>query len=144
MKPARKAISTLRGEGTWGTTGGREQVGGQGPGRLQTFLPWSSGAPDLACTNEATPRGESPEATRPDPKGHTARYRRPHGRDSEDTFAHRAEDTLTHRLADPQRSESDRRPAEARTRQLCDHDALVPLPDRSIVLITLVSVRHYR
>ena len=24
MKPARKAISTLRGEGTWGTTGGRE------------------------------------------------------------------------------------------------------------------------
>ena len=79
MKPARKAISTPRGEGTWGTTGGREQVGGQGPGRLQTILPWSSGAPDLACTNEETPRGESPEATRPDTRGHTARARTPHG-----------------------------------------------------------------
>ena len=49
MKPARKAISTLRGEGTWGTTGGREQVGGQGPGGLQTIPPWVTGAPDLAC-----------------------------------------------------------------------------------------------
>ena len=102
------------GEGTWGTTGGREQVWGPGLGSLLTMLPWFPRYPNLACTNEVTPRGESPEATRPDTKGHTARYRRPHGRESEDTFANRTEDTLTHPLADPQRSECDRRPAEAR------------------------------
>ena len=79
MKPARKAISTLRGEGTWGTTGGREQVGGQGPGRLQTILPWSSGAPDLACkmrprhaARVQRPHGQIPKAIRPDTDGHTA------------------------------------------------------------------------
>ena len=103
------------GEGTWGTTGGREQVWGPGLGSLLTMLPWFPRYPNLACTNEETPRGESPEATRPDSRGHTARHRRPHGRESEDTLAHRTEDTLAHRLADPQRSESDRRPAEART-----------------------------
>ena len=79
MKPARKAISTLRGEGTWGTTGGREQVWGQGLGRLQTILPWFPLTPNLACTNEETPRGESPEATRPDTRGHTARFQTPYG-----------------------------------------------------------------
>ena len=40
---------------------------------------WSSGTwyprPQPACTNEATPYGESPEATRPDTGGHTARHR---------------------------------------------------------------------
>ena len=87
MKPARKAIATLRGEGTWGTTGGREQVWGQRLGRLLTILPWFPLTPNLACTNEETPRGESPEATRPDSRGHTARHRRPHGRESEDTLA---------------------------------------------------------
>ena len=91
MKPARKAIATLRGEGTWGTTGGREQVWGQRLGRLLTILPWFPLTPNLACTNEETPRGESPEATRPDSRGHTARHRRPHGRESEDTLA---QDTL--------------------------------------------------
>ena len=30
---------------------------------------------NLGCTNEATPYGESPEATRPDTRGHTARLR---------------------------------------------------------------------
>ena len=94
------------GEGTWGTVMGPEQVWGPGLGSLLTMLPWFPRHPNLACTNEATPRGESPEATRPDTKGHTARHRRPHGRDSEDT--------LTHPLADPQRSECDHRPAEAR------------------------------
>ena len=79
MKPARKAISTLRGEGTWGTTGGREQVWGQRLGRLLTILPWFPLTPNLACTNEETPRGESPEATRPDSRGQTARVRTPHG-----------------------------------------------------------------
>ena len=92
MKPAREAISTLRGEGTWGTTGGREQVGGQGPGRLQTILPRSTGAPDLACTNEATPRGESPTAIRP-------RHRRPPGRDSADTLGHARTRSHTEMLA---------------------------------------------
>ena len=47
MKPARKAISTLRGEGTWGTIRGREQVGGQGPGRLQIILPRRARSPNL-------------------------------------------------------------------------------------------------
>ena len=61
----------------------------------------------LACTNEATPRGESPEAIRPEARGHTARTRRPHGRESEDTLANR--------LADPPRSESARRPSGVRT-----------------------------
>ena len=54
------------GEGTWGTTGGREQVWGPGLGSLLTMLPWFPRYPNLACTNEVTPRGESPEATRPD------------------------------------------------------------------------------
>ena len=67
------------GEGTWGTTGGREQVWGQGLGRLQTILPWFPLTPNLACTNEETPRGESPEATRPDTRGHTARFQTPYG-----------------------------------------------------------------
>ena len=65
MKPARKAISTLRGEGTWGTTWSQEQVGGQGPGRLQTILPRVIGAPDLACKMRFTPRGESPDGKTP-------------------------------------------------------------------------------
>ena len=38
----------------------------QGLGRLLTILPWYPLASNLACINEATPRGESPEATRPD------------------------------------------------------------------------------
>ena len=78
MKPARKAISTPRGEGTWGTTGGREQVWGPGLGSLLTMLPWFPRYPNLACTNEETPRGESPDgrtprvptATRPRHPGH--------------------------------------------------------------------------
>ena len=90
MKPARKAISTLWGEGTWATTRGREQVGGQGPGRLQTILPWFPGAPDLACTNEATPRGESHTAIRP-------RYRRPSGRDTDGHPAETPTDKLAHK-----------------------------------------------
>ena len=60
------------GEGTWGTTGGREQVWGPGLGSLLTMLPWFPRYPNLACTNEATPRGESPEAIRPEPDGHPA------------------------------------------------------------------------
>ena len=54
------------GEGTWGTTGGREQVWGPGLGSLLTMLPWFPRYPNLACTNEETPYGESPEAARPD------------------------------------------------------------------------------
>ena len=91
VKPAGKAISTPRGEGTRGTTGDREQVWGQRLGRVLITLPWFPLTPNLACTNEETPRGESPEATRPDSRGHTARHRRPHGRESEDTLA---QDTL--------------------------------------------------
>ena len=65
MKPARKAISTPRGEGTRGTTGDREQVWGQRLGRVLTTLPWFPLIPNLACTNEETPRGESPDGTTP-------------------------------------------------------------------------------
>ena len=82
MKPARKAISTPRGEGTRGTTGDREQVWGRGPGRLQTILPWYPLAPNLACTNEAAPRGESRD-------GHTAEI--PHGHAAEILHGHTAE-----------------------------------------------------
>ena len=42
----------------------------------------------LACTNEATPRGESPEAIRPEPERHTARARERHARARRDTLAH--------------------------------------------------------
>ena len=61
------------GEGTWGTTGGREQVWGPGLGSLLTMLPWFPRHPNLACTNEAAPRGESPDGhTAEIPHGHTA------------------------------------------------------------------------
>ena len=82
MKPARKAISTPRGEGTRGTTGDREQVWGRGLGRLQTILPWFPATPNLACTNEAAPRGESPD-------GHPAEI--PHGQAAEIPHGHPAE-----------------------------------------------------
>ena len=71
--------------------------------------------PQPACTNEATPCGESPEAIRPDtegeetPRGESPEAIRP---ETEDTHAHAR---ARNRLADPQRSESARRPAEART-----------------------------
>ena len=87
---------------------------GQGPGRLQTILPWLLRSPNLACTNEATPRGESPEAIRPDtegeetPRGESPEAIRP---DTEDTHAHAR---ARNRLADPQRSESARRPSAVR------------------------------
>jgi len=53
-----------------GGTGNRLRE--QGRGRLLTILPWYPLASNLACINEATPRGESPEAIRPDPDGHPA------------------------------------------------------------------------
>ena len=68
------------GEGTWGTTGGREQVWGPGLGSLLTMLPWFPRYPNLACTNEETPYGESPNAIRRESERH-ARARR-------DTLAH--------------------------------------------------------
>ena len=71
------------GEGTWGTIGGREQVWGPGLGSLLTMLPWFPRYPNLACKHEATPCGESPEATRPDSRGHTARTL-----NLDDTLAH--------------------------------------------------------
>ena len=77
MKPARKAISTLRGEGTWGTTGGREQVGGQGPGGLLTIPPRITGAPDLACKMRQRHAARVQTAQRRD-------THRPHGRETED------------------------------------------------------------
>ena len=50
------------GEGTWGTIRGLEQVWGTGLGSLLTMLPWFPRYPNLACTNEAAPCGESPDA----------------------------------------------------------------------------------
>ena len=100
-----------------GGTGNRLRE--QGLGRLLTILPWYPLASNLACINEATPRGESPEATRPDSRGHTARSRRPHGREPEDTLA---QDTLAQLSA----------PA-------LEPRGPVPLPDRSPVV-----TRNYR
>ena len=51
----------------------------QGLGRLLTILPWYPLAPNLACTNEAAPRGESPD-------GHTAEI--PHGHTAETPDSH--------------------------------------------------------
>ena len=54
-----------------GGTGNRLRE--QGLGRLLTILPWYPLAPNLACTNEAAPRGESPDGhTAEIPHGHTA------------------------------------------------------------------------
>ena len=75
--------------------------------------------PNLACTNEVTPYGESPEAIRPDTHGHTAESLEASRPESErDTLAH-VEDTLaqrhrTHsrtRRADPPRSAPDTPPS---------------------------------
>ena len=131
------------GEGTWGTTGGREQVWGPGLGSLLTMLPWFPRHPNLEDA-QMRPR-------------HAARVQRPYGqnpnairRDSEDTLAHinghTAESPRTRSridsstLSGPSLTDGPPRPGDNPTRQLCDHGALVPLPDRSTVLITLVSV----
>ena len=90
-----------------GGTGNRLRE--QGLGRLLTILPWYPLASNLACINEATPRGESPEATRPDSRGHTARTPI---RNLDDTLAHghaRASQSArprgrTHTHANPGRS----------------------------------------
>ena len=59
----------------------------QGLGRLKTILPWYPFAPNLACTNEAAPRGESPDGhTAEIPDGHTAES--PHGHTAETPDSH--------------------------------------------------------
>ena len=68
-----------------GGTGNRLRE--QGLGRLLTILPWYPLASNLACINEATPRGESPEAIRPEPDGQTAET--PRTRSHTDMLAHR-------------------------------------------------------
>ena len=89
-------IHAVRNHGHWGTWG----RGGVG----------TDPDPHRGGTNEATPRGESPEAIRPDtegeetPRGESPEAIRP---DTEDTHAHAR---ACHRLADPPWSESARRP----------------------------------
>ena len=83
-------------------------------------------------------------------RGHTARVQRPHGRESEDTLAHTSGHTAesprtrsrihSPTLSGPSATYGPPRPGDNPTRQLCDHNAPVPLPDRCTVLITLVSV----
>ena len=46
------------------------------------LLPWFPRYPNLACTNEATPYGESPEAKRPDTVG-LRRHTHEHGTQSQ-------------------------------------------------------------
>ena len=84
------------GEGTWGTTGGREQVWGQGLGGLQIIPPWFPLNPNLEdaqmrqrhAARVQRPYGQNPTATRPRLRGHTREHNcRPHGRDTEDTLA---------------------------------------------------------
>ena len=70
------------GEGTWGTVMGPEQVWGPGLGKLADHATRFPRHPNLACTNEATPCGESHTAIRP-------RYRRPSGRDTDGHTAER-------------------------------------------------------
>ena len=65
-------------------TPGHQWYTGRRLGSETGLMPWFPRHPNLACTNEVTPYGESPEATRPDTHGHTAestagRHRRPHG-----------------------------------------------------------------
>ena len=98
--------------------------------------------PHRGCTNEATPRGESPEAIRPDTEGEeTPRGERPEAirPDTEDTHAHAR---ACRRLADPPRSESARgpfwRPGCKPTHRLCDQSVRVPIPDPCILLFTPV------
>ena len=74
------------------------------------------------------PYGQSPEAIRPDTDGHTAESPRTRSRIHSPT------------LSGPSATDGPPRPGNNQTRQLCDHSALVPLPDRSTVLTTLVSV----
>ena len=88
-KPAQEAISTLRGEGTRGTAGSRGQVWGRVRGRLQTVLPRLLRSPNLACkmrprhaARVQRPRGQTPEAIRPEPHTSMTRSRT-------DTLAHR-------------------------------------------------------
>ena len=82
------------GEGTWGTTTGQEQVGGQGQGGLQTIPPHVTGAPDLACKMRPRHAARVQTAARRDTNGHTAeRHRRQYGREPPnrphtDTLAH--------------------------------------------------------
>ena len=75
------------------------------------------------------PHGQIPKATRPDTDGHTAESPRTRSRIHSPT------------LSGPSATDGPPRPGNNPTRQLCDHDAPVPLPDRRIVLITLVGVR---
>ena len=68
---------------------------------MLTMLPWFPRHPNLACTNEATPRGESPEAIRPDPDGHpaekpTATRPRLRGHDRARTRSHTRARTRSH------------------------------------------------
>ena len=68
---------------------------------MLTILPWYPLTPNLACTNEATPRGESPEAIRPDPDGHpaerpTATRPRLRGHDRARTRSHTRARTRSH------------------------------------------------
>ena len=76
---------------------------GQGPGRLQTILPWLLRSPNLACKMR---------------QRHAARVQRPHGQipeairpDSEDTLAH----------PDGHTAESPRTRSRNSGRQLCNH-----------------------
>ena len=78
---------------------------GQGPGRLQTILPWLLRSPNLACKMR---------------QRHAARVQRPHGQipeairpDSEDTLAH----------PDGHTAESPRTRSRNSGRQLCNHGA---------------------
>ena len=124
---------------------------GRDRGRLQTILPRELRSPNLERAQMR--QRHAARIQRPHgqiPRGHTASDRRPHGRDAEDTLAHpdghTAENPRTRSrihsptLSGPSVNTGPPRPGDNQTRQLCDHSALVPLPDRSTVLITLVSV----
>ena len=78
------------------------------------------------------PHGQIPKAIRPDTDGHTAETPRTRSRIDSPT------------LSGPSPTDGAPRPGNNLTRQLCDHGALVPLPDRSTVLLTLARVRSYR
>ena len=70
----------------------------QGLGRLKTILPLFPFAPDLACTNEAAPRGESPDGhTAEIPHGHAAEIRHGHAAETSETpHGHPAEEPDSH------------------------------------------------
>ena len=122
------------GEGTWGTIVGQEQVWGRVRGRLQTILPRLLRSPNLACkmrprhaARVQRPRGQTPEAIRPEPQTSMTRSRT---------------DTLTHRQATRPPTHTRKPRSECGPRSFYTQDVRTPLAgNRGTVRGCLVEAR---